>query len=445
MPRLIFQMAMPTIIAFLINTIYSLADTFFVSSLGTNATAAVSVNSSLDQIIMMAGSLFAIGANSYSARLLGTNNRERASRVVSTAFFLAAGSGLLIMIGCSLFMKPLVVLLGATETCMQYSIDYATYILLAAPFMCSSFVMNQCLRAEGSATLSMFGMGIGGILNIILDPIFIFVLGKGVAGASMATAISKLVSFAVLIFPYLTKRSVLQLSFRLFKLEWSMLKEIISVGSTSLFRTAFAVVAAVILNNIAGNISDSVLASIGVSTKVMMFPMSIILGFGSGFQPVAGFSYGARRFDRVRESFRFSSIVAVIGGAVMGLLLTIFAKQVINLFTTGDAQMMAIGMFCIRTQAIVLPVHAWVFVVNAYCAGLGYVPGAFVLSISRQGICFIPMALLLPALFGANGVAMTQGVADLLSLLLAIPMLMLVRRMIRRTEESSPSGPVSTI
>ena len=181
-PGLIWRMAIPTIVAFLITSIYSLADTYFVSSLGTNATAAVSVNSSLDQIIMMAGSLLAVGANSYVARLLGAKREEYANRVLSTAFFSAMGVGLVVLILGTVFMKPMVRLLGATDTCETYAIDYATYVLMAAPFMAANFVMNQCLRAEGSAMLSMIGMGFGGVLNCILDPIFIFGLDMGVAG-----------------------------------------------------------------------------------------------------------------------------------------------------------------------------------------------------------------------------------------------------------------------
>ena len=199
--RIIPKMAVPTIVAFLITSIYSLADTYFVSSLGTNATAAVSVNASLDQLIMMCGSMLAMGANSYIARLLGKNDDKKASEVLSTAFFSAFAVGATLLIFGSIFMVPMVRLLGATPTCEQYSIDYATYVLLAAPFMACNFVMNQCLRSEGSATLSMIGMGFGGILNCVLDPIFIFGLDMGVAGASLATAISKTVSFAILIFP----------------------------------------------------------------------------------------------------------------------------------------------------------------------------------------------------------------------------------------------------
>ena len=320
--RIIPKMAIPTIVAFLINSIYSLADTYFVSSLGTNATAAVSVNASLDQLIMMCGSMLAVGANSYIARLLGEGNEKKASQVLSTAFYTAFGIGALLMIFGNLFMVPMVRMLGATPTCEQYSIDYATYVLFAAPFMAANFVMNQCLRSEGSATLSMIGMGFGGILNVILDPIFIMPWGlnMGVAGASLATAISKWVSFAILIFPYLTRRSLLHLSIRNFYPSKDIVTKIISVGSSSMFRSGLAVVSAILLNSIAGSISDSVLAAVGVCTKVMMFPFSIILGFGTGFQPVAGFNWGAKRFDRVQESYRFCSKVALIGSLIMAAL-----------------------------------------------------------------------------------------------------------------------------
>ena len=376
LPKVILQMAYPTIISFLISQIYSLADTYFVSTLGTNAAAAVSVNASLDQIIMMAGSMLAIGATSYVSRLLGSGNQERASRVLSTAFFtamalmakhpwirrgcvalmilvplsrmylgvhtpmdvlVAAGMALLLIFG-SIFMTPMVRLLGATPTCEQYAIDYATYVLLAAPFMAANFVMNQCLRGEGSALLSMVGMGIGGIINCILDPIFIldWGLGLGVAGASIATAISKLISFAILIFPYLAKKTVLNLSLRLFTFDWDIFSKIASVGSSSLFRNGLAVVAAIALNNIAGNMSDSVLAAVGITNKIMLFPFAIILGFSSGFQPVAGFNWGAKRYDRVRESYRFSTWVAIVGATILSLVLASKRPPLYTVFTTSS-------------------------------------------------------------------------------------------------------------
>ena len=429
--KVIPKMAIPTIVAFLINSIYSLADTYFVSSLGTNATAAVSVNASLDQLIMMCGSMLAMGANSYIARLLGQNNDKKASQVLSTAFFTAFGIGALLMVLGLSFMTPMVRLLGATPTCENYSIDYATYVLMAAPFMATSFVMNQCLRSEGSATLSMIGMGFGGILNCVLDPIFIFGFDMGVAGASLATAISKVVSFAILIFPYITRRSLLHLSIRNYRFSRDIVSEIVTVGSSSMFRSGLAVVSAIMLNDLAGNISDSVLAGIGVCTKIMMFPFSIILGFGNGFQPVAGFNWGAKRYDRVLESYRFSSSVAWIGGAVMAISIAVFADPIITLFAGSDPEMRAAGALAIRLQCLALPIHAWVAIVNMLCVGLGNARGAFILATARQGTCFIPILYPMAWLWAANGVAAVQAVADILTLVLAIPILIAMKKKIR--------------
>ena len=453
--RVIFKMAVPTIVAFLINSIYSLADTFFVSSLGTNATAAVSVNASLDQLIMMCGSMLAVGSNSYIARLLGEGNEKKASQVLSTAFFSAFAIGTVLLIFGNIFMTEMVRLLGATPTCEQYSIDYASYVLLAAPFMATNFVMNQCLRSEGSATLSMIGMGFGGVLNCILDPILIlgseglkqkygielpfYVPEMQVAGASLATAISKWVSFAILIFPYLTRRSLLRLSVKNFRLNRDIVGQIVSVGSSSMFRSGLAVVAGILLNDMAGDISDSVLAGIGVSTKIMMFPFSIILGFGSGFQPVAGFNWGAKRFDRVIKSYRFASIVAIVGAVIMSVLLVVFVDPIIVLFAGEDPQMHKIGALCIILQCVALPIHSWVAVVNMLCAGLGNAKGAFLLSTSRQGSCMIPILFPLAWLFAEHGLASVQAVADILSLALAIPIAIQMTNKIKTAMQTQPA------
>lgn len=279
--------------------------------------------------------------------------------------------------------------------------------------------------------LSMIGMGFGGILNCFLDPIFIFTLDLGVAGASIATAISKLVSFAILVFPYITRRSLLRISIRCFQPDRDILGQIVSVGSSSLFRNGLAVISAIVLNNIAGGISDSLLAGIGVSTKIMMFPFGIILGFGTGFQPVAGFNWGARRYDRVTESYRFSAWTAIIGGAVMGILLAVFAEPLIVLFAKSDPAMREAGALCIRLQSLALPAHGWVAVVNMLCAGLGDAKGAVLLSTARQGTCFLPIVYPLAMLWGSYGVASVQGVADALSVLLALPLIRKVKRQIR--------------
>ena len=436
-PRLIIKMSIPTIVAFLINSIYSLADTYFVSSLGESATAAVSVNASLDQLIMMCGSMLAVGANSYIARLLGQGNEKKASQVLSTAFFLAFGIGAGLTLFGSIFMTPMVRLLGATQTSERYAIEYATYVLMAAPFMASNFVMNQCLRSEGSATLSMIGMGVGGVINCVLDPIFIFGLDMGVAGASLATAISKLISFSILIFPYIARRSMLHLSIRNFAFHKDIVVKIVSVGSSSMFRSGLAVVAGILLNNLAGDIGgDALLGGVGVSSKIMMFPFSIILGFGNGFQPVAGFSWGAKRYDRVRESYRFCSAVAIIGAVLLSSVLAIFAEPIIAVFgESGDQQVY--GALCIRLQCLALPIHAWVAVVNMLCAGLGKAKGAFLLATARQGTCFIPVLYPLVYFFEAYGIVAVQAVADVLSLAIAIPIAIKVIKEVKTAQNKN--------
>ena len=435
LPRVIMKMALPSIISFLITSVYNLADAFFVSDLGESATAAISVNASLDQIIMMAGSMLAVGAASYISRLLGAKDADKASQVLSTAFFIAAVFGAVVMVLGTAFMHPMVRLLGATDTCEQYAVEYATYVLLVAPFMAANFVMNQCLRAEGSALLSMFGMGFGGILNCFLDPIFIFELNMGVAGASLATAISKLVSFAILVFPYAARRSTLRLSPRRIRFQADILFQIVSVGSSSMFRSGLAVVSAIVLNNIAGGISDSVLAGVGVTNRIMMFPFGIILGFGTGFQPVAGFNWGAERYDRVEESYRFAARVSLLGSGLMALLLAVFARPLIVLFAQADPAMQDIGALCIRLQCLALPVHSWVAMVNSLCAGLGKARGAVILSTARQGTCFLPIVYPMAYFWGANGVASVQAVADLLTIALALPMIRSVKGEIRREAE----------
>ena len=435
-PKLIPKMAFPTIVAMLITSIYNLADTYFVSSLGTAATAAVGVNMSIDQTIMMAGSFLAIGSNSFIARLLGGKQNDKASRTLSTAFFCAVFFGAAVMLGGLLFTEELVIFLGATPEATPYAIDYARYILIAAPVMAASFVLNQCLRSEGNPVYSMLGMGIGGVLNIILDPIFIFTLDMGIAGAAIATAISKLVGFIILILPYIRKRSVLTLSVRLISFERDIVREVGVMGLPSLLRMGLSVVAGILVNNIAGDYSDSALAATSVVTKIMMLPASATLGFGQGFMPVAGYNWGARRFDRVKSAYRFSSVVAALFIGAVSAVMAFFAEPVILLFTDSDVQMIEIGRLCLISQCVVMALNAWVIIVNMLYNGLGMAAGAIVLGISRQGFCFIPVILLLPRFWGLDGIIYAQAIADALSFLITIPFAVRAMRAVNRAAEN---------
>ena len=252
---LIPKMAIPTITAQLITTVYNLVDTYFVSTLGTNATAAVGVNASLERMITVIGSLIGAGACSYVARLLGAKKEEQANRVLSTSFFTGLFLGVVFMLTGRLLMGRMVYWLGATDECAEFSMQYATYVLYAAPFMICSFILNMCLRSEGSATYSMIGIGFGGILNCFLDPLFIYTFGLGVRGASMATAISKTVSFCILCWPYLRKSTIVAISIKKFKLVAEDVKEVLAIGSSSFFRSLLTVAASVSINRVAGSYS----------------------------------------------------------------------------------------------------------------------------------------------------------------------------------------------
>ena len=424
MSTLIPAMAVPTIVAQLITTIYNLVDTYFVSTLGTNATAAVGVNSSLERLITLIGSLIGAGASSYISRLLGAKRDQDAHRVLSTSFFTGLGLGALLLVFGRIFIQPIVYFLGATEECALYSMQYANYVLYAAPFMVGSFILNMCLRSEGSATYSMIGIGIGGVLNCFLDPLFIYTFNLGVAGASMATAISKVISFFILLWPYLKKKSAVQIAVKRIKYVAEDVKSVLSIGSTSFFRSAGAVICSTLINRIGGSYSTSALAALSISNRVMEFPFAIILGFGQGYQPVAGFNWGAKNWKRVRESLDFALKVSVIGSLAIGLILIVFAGPVVHIFNAqADAQVMKIGVYCIRVQSALLFAHALNSIINMFWAGIGKAKWALLMSTARQGYLFIPLVFILPPLFGTYGVASVQAAADLISLAISIPLM----------------------
>lgn len=434
-PSLVTRMALPSIAGMIVTSAYNLADTFFVSQLGTYATGAVGVNGGIDNIIMMAGSLLATGAASYNARLLGARKEEKASDVLSSCYFIALLMGLLVFVFGNLFQDPILYALGANDSILPYSKEYCRYILLAAPFMSTSFVLNQCLRSEGSAVYSMIGMVAGAIINIGLDPLFIFTMGWGVAGASAATAISKLISWGILMLPYLRGKTLLKIQLKHFRPTWRDTREVCAIGSASFFRNGLAALAAILLNRIAVGYSESALAAISVANRITFFMTSACLGFGQGFQPVAGYSWGARRYDRVRSSLRFSIIACVVTLTVVAAVVAFFAVPILGWFTETDEDLVTIGAFCLRIQCLAMPAHAYGIIINMLCAGLGRAVPATILGMARQGICFYPVLFIAVKFFGIQGIASAQGAADILTLFLALPIHILVMKTVRQAEE----------
>ena len=421
--KLIPMMAVPTIVSQLITTIYNLVDTFFVSKLGTNATAAVGVNNSMERFIMMFATLIGAGACSYIARLLGQNKDDQANRVMSTSIISGLTIGLVVAVLGKIFLSPLTDLLGATADCKQYAMEYGTYVLYAAPFMIGSLILNMVLRSEGSSRFAMIGMGFGGILNCFLDPLFIFTFDLGVSGASIATAISKIISFLILLWPYIRKKTFVSLSVKYFKLVYEDIKEVIEIGMASFMRSVFNVIALVYLNRVAGSFSTSALAAISVATRIMQFPFAAILGFGQGFQPVVGYNWGAKYYKRVKDSYHFTVTVGIIGSIILSVIIITFAHPLIALFNSqADLEIFRYGCLAMRAEAIMLPLHILGTICNMFYAGIGKGKQALLISTARQGYCFLPLLFILPRFFDVTGLCITQSAADLLSGIITIPL-----------------------
>ncbi len=447
MIKVIPKVAIPMIISTLIDSIYNLADTFFVSQLGKNATAAVAVNDSLMNILRAISMGFAIGASSYISRLMGAKEDDRASKVASTTLITGCVFSLVFGVTCFFFRSPIVDILGVTESAKRYSMDYATYILLAAPFTTANLIMNQLLRSEGSTTFAMWGMVSGCVLNIILDPIFINVLGLEVAGAAMATALSKIFSCMVLAIPFIKKKAMLELKVRHFSFTKDVMFEVGRMGVPSFIRMSLMSVGGIITNNVAKGFGTSVLAAISVANKLNRFISSAIMGFSQGFGPVAGFCWGAKKYTRVREAFRTTAMIGCTCALIIGGSMFVFAEPLINVFNSeADIMITTMGAFKVRTLCIALIPHVLVMVTSNLYQSLGLPLGNLILSMSRQLLVLIPIVLVLPRHFGEYGLAGAQALSDIISfLLLALPLLINLMNKIKKLNdgEDAPFGAVS--
>ena len=425
--KLICRLAVPCIISMLVTSFYNMADTYFVGMLKSNAaTGAVGVVFSMMAIIQAVGFFFGQGSGTYISRELGRKNFQEASNMAATGFFSALVTGLLICIVGQIFLEPLAYLLGSTPTILPYTEAYLRVILLGAPWMTSSLVLNNQLRFQGSASYAMVGIVSGAILNIALDPLLIFVCDLGVAGAGWATIISQFVSFCLLL-KGCSKGSNIHIHIRNVKLKPLYFRMIFKGGLPSLARQSLASVATICLNHAAQPYGDAAIAAMGVVQRVSMFGASTMLGFGQGFQPVCGFNYGAGLFSRVKEGFWFCVKIStgfLVGVSVVGYF---FAPDLISLFR-DDPAVIEFGTRALRFQCLTFWVQSWVVMSNMMMQSIGRTVPATFLSVARQGLFFIPAVLILPLILGQTGIQMAQSVADLLTFICAVPIQLKVLR-----------------
>lgn len=433
--RLIPRLAVPTVLSMMISGVYNTADTYFVSQLGTSASAAVGVVFSLMAIIQAIGFTIGMGCGSIISRRLGEKNQEAANICGSSAFAAAIFFGVALSVVSLLNLKGLVRLLGATPTILPYAEDYAEWILFGAPIICACFAMNNILRSEGHAAFSAVALTSGGILNIVLDPIFIYCFGLGTKGAAMATVASQAVSFLIFIQFFIRKKGTVQLSLKYVSAKIKTYWEILSVGAPAMFRQGLASVATILLNTSAGAYGDAAISAMTISTKVIMLCASVMIGIGQGFAPVAGYNYGARLYKRVRQAYWFTVSVALAILLFLGASLFIFAPQIIAGFR-NDAEVVAVGIFALRAQAVSLPLHSIIISVSMLMQACGKKWRASFLSLNRQGVYFVPIILLLPRVVGLTGVEVAQAAADTLSAITALPYLLVFFAELRRGEKA---------
>lgn len=417
--KLIPRLAVPTIISMLVTSIYNMADTFFVSQIGTSASGAVGVMFSAMAMIQAIGFTLGMGSGNYISRSLGSRDEETASQSAATAFFTGGIIGIVIAVAGTIFSRPLVYLLGATDTIAPFARDYARYILIAAPFMITSFVMNNILRAQGNAVFAMIGITAGGILNMFLDPVLIFGFGMGISGAAIATMASQMVSFVILLYQCNRQKGCISIRLGKFTPTLKMYGEILHAGLPSFCRQGLASVATVALNFAAGPYGDAAIAAMSIVSRFMMFINSSLIGFGQGFQPVCGFNFGARRYDRVLEAFWFCVKVAVVMLSGFGIAAFAFSRPIITVFRREDAEVIRIGTRALRLQLITMPFQAWVIMVNMLTQSIGYGFRASLVAMGRQGLFLIPALLILPEAWGLLGLQISQPTADMLTFVLA--------------------------
>ena len=428
--KLILGLAVPNILIMIVSALYNMADTYFVARLGTSAVAGVGIAFPLMNLIQAIGFFFGQGTGNYMARALGAQDTDSASRMAATGFFssffimaIIAAAGL---IGLGSFVSAL----GATATIRPYAMEYIFYILLASPWMVAATVLNQQLRFQGSAAISMVGMLSGAVLNIFLDPLFIFVLGWGVKGAASATMISQIVSFFILFFYGTTRKGNISINPKHFSPSARRYVEMFRGGVPALIRQGLMSIANIIINHFAGFYGDAAIAAISIVNRICMFANSVMLGFGQGYQPVCGFNYGARLYSRVRKGFWFCVRLACIGLAFICIFLIIYAPRVIALFRKDDLEVVSIGTLSLRFNCISLPFMGFAIMCNMITQTMGKALEASIVATSRQGLMLIPALFILRPIFGLLGVQLATPVSDMASLIIIIPLTIKVLKQI---------------
>ena len=427
-PKALVSLGIPIMIGMLINALYNLVDAYFVGGLGESPMGAISIVFPLGQVVVGLGLMFGNGAASYLSRLLGSGDKKTANIVASTALYSSVLIGAVLIIFATIFLKPILTFLGATETIMPYALTYARIYVISCIFNVFNVTMNNIVASEG--------LLLGAVINIGLDPLFIYTFDMGVAGAAIATAISQFVSTLVYLTYILRKRSAFTFSIKDFIPTQQTFAEILKIGIPTLTFQLLTSLSIALINRASSTYGDAVIAGMGAVTRVTSMGTLVVFGFLKGFQPIAGFSYGAKNFKRLRESIRISILWSTIFCVVVGLLMVVFSTQIISQFANGNGEMISVGQKSLVANGLSFFLFGFYTVYSSLFLALGKGTAGFFLGTCRQGICFVPIILLLPAIWGMSGILYAQPIADIISAIITVFMVFNLHRKLLMEEKS---------
>ncbi len=440
-PKALLALGIPTMIGMLINALYNLVDTYFVGGLGTDQMGAVTVAFPLGQIVVGLGLLFGNGAAAYLSRLLGRGDKDTANKVASTAIYSGVSIGAVVILLSVIFLEPILKQAGAIESVMPYAITYTRIYIVFSIFNVFNVTMNNIVSSEGAAKTAMCALMAGAVLNVILDPVFIYTLNLGVAGAAIATAISQIVSTLVYLYYILRKKSVFSFSIKECCFAKEIMSEILKIGIPTLIFQLLTSLSISMINSAAKEYGGSALAAMGPVTKIMSMGTLIVFGFLKGFQPIAGFSYGAKKFDRLREAIKTAILWSTAFCVIFGVIAAVFSTQIVSLFTKEDAEMVRVGSIALRANGLSFVLFGFYTVYSFLFLVMGKAAEGCILGACRQGICFVPAILILPAVWGLSGVLCAQPMADIISAIVTVVMAVRLHRGLRIAETHIPAPP----
>lgn len=435
--RLIMSLAGPAVLSMLVTSLYNMADTFFVSQLGTSASGAVGVIFSLMAIFQAFAFMIGQGAGNNMSRAIGAGDTELAEVYNSVGFFTELIVGVFFCIAGNAVIEDLVYWLGATETIAPFAKDYCRYVLFGTPFIMASFGMNNLLRFQGYSSYAAVGIVTGGILNIILDPVFIFAMGMGTAGAAVATSVSQFISFVILFCMCMFRKGCIRISYKKFRPTVRMYLTIVSTGLPSLARQGIMSVSGIVFNHLAHPYGDACIAAFSIVQKYAGLINSAALGIGQGFQPVCGQNYGAKKYGRVNEAYRFLVKMQFIVLIVLAAVSFIFAGPIVTVFRRDDPEVIRIGTTLLKFQSFTLPLMAVIISSNMLSQTTGYGLKATFVSCLRSGICLIPLQFILPKFLGLTGLQLSQPISDVLSSAIAILVISGILRELKEKEKEA--------